>query len=50
VYAPDDEDIPLDLSTTFVQGLESLMLAQAQECSWQLAKISEQIIHPECTI
>ena len=40
VYPADDEEIPLDLSTTFIQGLESLMLAQAQECSWQLAKIS----------
>lgn len=41
VYPPDDDEIPLDLSTAFVQGLESLMLAQAQECSWQLAKISK---------
>lgn len=41
VYGPDDEEIPLDLSTDFVHGLESLMLAQAQECSWQLAKISQ---------
>lgn len=38
--APDDEERPLDLSSAFVQGLENLMLAQAQECSWQLAKIS----------
>ncbi|KAL9714113.1 pH-response regulator protein palA/rim20 [Leucoagaricus gongylophorus] len=41
VYPADDEEIPLDLSTTFIQGLESLMLAQAQECSWQLAKINQ---------
>ncbi len=41
-YPPDDEERPLDLSSTFIEGLESLMLAQAQECSWQLAKISEQ--------
>ncbi|KXN89114.1 pH-response regulator protein palA/RIM20 [Leucoagaricus sp. SymC.cos] len=41
LYTPDDEDMPLDLSPAFVQGLESLMLAQAQECSWQLAKINQ---------
>ncbi|KAJ3573631.1 hypothetical protein NP233_g2307 [Leucocoprinus birnbaumii] len=41
VYDPDDEEIPLDLSTDFIHGLGSLMLAQAQECSWQLAKINQ---------
>ncbi|PPQ95240.1 hypothetical protein CVT26_014931 [Gymnopilus dilepis] len=40
-YAPDDEQIPLDLSSGFIKGLEWLMLAQAQECTWQLAKISQ---------
>ena len=43
VFSPDDEEIPLDLSEAFVQGLEWLMLAQAQECCWQLAKLSELI-------
>ncbi|KAF9477921.1 BRO1-domain-containing protein [Pholiota conissans] len=37
----EEEDIPLDLSTEFVKGLEWLMLAQAQECSWQLAKLNQ---------
>lgn len=40
VFSPDDEEIPLDLSDAFLQGLEWLMLAQAQECSWQMAKLS----------
>lgn len=40
VYSPSDEEIALDLSNDFVKGLEWLMLAQAQECSWQMAKIS----------
>jgi programmed cell death 6-interacting protein len=40
VFSPDDEEIPMDLSDAFVQGLEWLMLAQAQECSWQMAKLS----------
>ncbi|KAF8910637.1 BRO1-like domain-containing protein [Gymnopilus junonius] len=40
-YTPDDEEIPLDLSSDFIKGLEWLMLAQAQECTWQLAKISQ---------
>ncbi|KAJ7284953.1 BRO1-like domain-containing protein [Mycena rebaudengoi] len=39
-YAPDEEEVPLDLSEPFVYGLEWLMLAQAQECWWQNAKIS----------
>lgn len=40
VFSPDEE-IPLDLSQDFVQGLEWLMVAQAQECSWQVAVIDE---------
>jgi len=32
--------MPVELSNDFVKGLEWLMLAQAQECSWQLAKLS----------
>ncbi|KDR76216.1 hypothetical protein GALMADRAFT_247478 [Galerina marginata CBS 339.88] len=41
LYSPDEEDIPLDLSNDFIKGLELLMLAQAQECSWQLAKLNQ---------
>lgn len=41
VYSPDDETVALDLSESFLKSLEWLMLAQAQECSWQLAKLSE---------
>ncbi|KAJ6494794.1 BRO1-like domain-containing protein [Mycena vitilis] len=40
VFAPDDEELPLDLSDSFVHGLEWLMLAQAQECWWQNAKLN----------
>lgn len=40
VFSPDEE-IPLDLSQDFVQGLEWLMVAQAQECSWQVAVIGQ---------
>ncbi|KAG5647384.1 hypothetical protein DXG03_000454 [Asterophora parasitica] len=40
VYSPDDEEIPRDLSDAFASALEFLMLAQAQECSWQMAKLS----------
>ncbi|KAH9481355.1 pH-response regulator protein palA/RIM20 [Psilocybe cubensis] len=40
-YSPSDEEIALDLSTDFVKGLEWLMLAQAQECSWQMAKLNQ---------
>ncbi|KAJ6531756.1 BRO1-like domain-containing protein [Mycena capillaripes] len=40
VFAPDDDELPLDLSESFVYGLEWLMLAQAQECWWQNAKLS----------
>ncbi|KAF9267708.1 BRO1-domain-containing protein [Marasmius fiardii PR-910] len=38
-FSPDDEQHPLDLSAPFVQGLEWLMLAQAQECFWQKARL-----------
>ena len=41
VFSPDDEEVPLDLAQSFVQGLEWLMLAQAQECSWQVAVIGD---------
>jgi programmed cell death 6-interacting protein len=36
----DEDQRPLDLTASFILGLKNLMLAQAQECSWQLAKIS----------
>jgi programmed cell death 6-interacting protein len=36
-FVPGDEDIPLDLTESFVKSLELLMLAQAQECVWQKA-------------
>ncbi|KAG6879119.1 hypothetical protein C0992_005096 [Termitomyces sp. T32_za158] len=41
VYPPDEEDVPRDLSETFATSLELLMLAQAQECSWQMAKLNQ---------
>ncbi|KAF8896364.1 ALIX V-shaped domain binding to HIV-domain-containing protein [Infundibulicybe gibba] len=37
-YSPNDE-VPLDLSPALVEALEWLMLAQAQECAWQAAKL-----------
>ncbi|KAF8183916.1 ALIX V-shaped domain binding to HIV-domain-containing protein [Pholiota molesta] len=37
----EEEEVPYDLSIEFIKGLEWLMLAQAQECSWQLAKLSQ---------
>lgn len=40
-FAPDDEDIPLDLTEAFVKSLEFLMLAQAQECAWQKAVVGK---------
>ena len=40
VYPPDEVETPTDLSKDFIKCLEWLMLAQAQECSWQLAKLS----------
>ena len=39
VLSPNNEEISLDLSDAFLKGVEWLMLAQAQECSWQLAKL-----------
>jgi programmed cell death 6-interacting protein len=39
VLSPNNEEISSDLSEAFVKGVEFLMLAQAQECSWQLAKL-----------
>lgn len=40
VLSPDNKEISLDLSDAFLKCAEWLMLAQAQECSWQLAKLS----------
>ncbi|KAF7374896.1 pH-response regulator protein palA/RIM20 [Mycena sanguinolenta] len=40
MFASDEEEIPLDLAVSFVHGLEWLMLAQAQECWWQNAKLN----------
>ncbi|TFK28100.1 pH-response regulator [Coprinopsis marcescibilis] len=40
VYAQDD-DRPRDLAEAFLSGLELLVLGQAQECSWQLAKLNQ---------
>ncbi|KAF9563243.1 BRO1-domain-containing protein [Agrocybe pediades] len=40
-FSPDEEQLPYDLSIEFVKGLEWLMLAQAQECSWQVAKLNQ---------
>ena len=40
VLSPNNEEISSDLSDAFLKGVEWLMLAQAQECSWQLAKLS----------
>jgi programmed cell death 6-interacting protein len=33
----DEDGLPLDLSEAFLSSMESLMLAQAQECVWQWA-------------
>lgn len=33
----DEDGLPLDLSEAFLDAVESLMLAQAQECVWQWA-------------
>lgn len=41
IFPPDAEGVPLDLSEPSLKSLEKLMLAQAQECSWQMAKLSE---------
>ncbi|KAF8349083.1 BRO1-like domain-containing protein [Amanita rubescens] len=40
IFPPDAQEIPLDLSESFLKSLERLMLAQAQECSWQMAKLN----------
>ncbi|KAI0049741.1 pH-response regulator [Auriscalpium vulgare] len=37
-----DETIPSDLSEPFVKSFEWLMLAQAQECAWQLAVLGQK--------
>ncbi|KAL0565208.1 pH-response regulator protein palA/rim20, partial [Marasmius crinis-equi] len=44
LFSPEDEETPLDLSTPFVQALEWLMLAQAQECFWQKAKLGMTLV------
>jgi hypothetical protein len=36
----------MDLTEHFVQSMEWLMLAQAQECVWQRAVIGENFSHP----
>ncbi|KAF8071744.1 BRO1-like domain-containing protein [Lyophyllum atratum] len=41
LYSPDDEETPRELSESFATALELLMLAQAQECSWQMAKLNQ---------
>ncbi|KAG5728797.1 hypothetical protein E4T56_gene6254 [Termitomyces sp. T112] len=41
IVYPPDEDIARDLSDTFITSLELLMLAQAQECSWQMARMNQ---------
>ncbi|KAF8638258.1 hypothetical protein AX17_002280 [Amanita inopinata Kibby_2008] len=41
VLPPDEEEAPIDLSEPFLKSLEWLMLAQAQECSWQMAKLNQ---------
>ena len=33
----EEDGLPLDLSEAFLSSIESLMLAQAQECVWQWA-------------
>ncbi|KAJ2922412.1 hypothetical protein H1R20_g14677, partial [Candolleomyces eurysporus] len=38
---PHDEEIPADLTDGFLTGMEQLMLSQAQECCWQLAKLNQ---------
>ncbi|KAJ3520410.1 hypothetical protein NMY22_g12771 [Coprinellus aureogranulatus] len=41
LVVPHDEDYPVDLSEGFISGMELLMLSQAQECSWQLARLNQ---------
>jgi len=43
ILPTDAEEIPLDLTQPFVYMLEWLMLAQAQECFWQKAKLGGSI-------
>jgi hypothetical protein len=43
VYPPGHVEVPLDLSGYFVQSLEFLMLAQAQECVWQKAVLGKAV-------
>ncbi|KAL4062196.1 BRO1-like domain-containing protein [Scleroderma citrinum] len=38
-FPADIDEIPTDLTEPFVRSLESLMLAQAQECAWQRAVV-----------
>lgn len=45
-FGSDEEEIPMDLTEHFVQSMEWLMLAQAQECVWQRAVIGENFSHP----
>jgi len=45
-FAPDEENMPLDLTDAFIRSLEFLMLAQAQECVWQKAVMGK--IYPWC--
>jgi BRO1-like domain len=40
-FSPDDQEVPWDLTESFVRSLEWLMLAQAQECAWQIAVIGQ---------
>ncbi len=49
IFPPDVGEIPLDLSESFLKSLERLMLAQAQECSWQMAKLSKDFRHHTLT-
>lgn len=41
VFPPDTKEEPVDLSGPFIKSLQWLMLAQAQECSWQMAKLNQ---------
>lgn len=41
LVVPHDEDYPVDLTEGFIVGMELLMLSQAQECSWQLARLNQ---------
>jgi programmed cell death 6-interacting protein len=42
--SPSDEEVPLDLSGSFISSLEWLMLAQAQECAWQKAVMGKSTL------